>query len=273
MKTLFLFVCLVSVTQLVFATTIVVGVNGNGSYRTIQAAINIANAGDTVKVLPGTYSEQVTLNKNIVLMGSGYENTIITGPFSPSVSMSNGKIQWFRITSLYGNGINISGGTVTNNVIISCTGGGIFCNSGSGTIINCVVRNNNGIGINADNPGWLSVTNCISRSNSDNGFDGYYSGKISLSYSDGPQYYCAGNQGVIDVDPLFTSTANLDFHITSSSPCWNTGNPSLTDPDGSVSDMGYFGGPDCPVFPVVNSMLMQINGSNIQIQVKGKSNY
>jgi len=96
---------------------------------------------------------------------------------------------------------------------------------------------------------------------------------LSLSYSNGGASCTSNNQGCIDSDPLFVSTANLDFHLSPGSPCINTGNPSLTDPDGSVSDMGYFGGPDCPVFPVVNKMLMQMNGSNVQIMVTGKANY
>jgi len=38
-------------------------------FPTIQAAINAASSGNTVKVLPGTYTEQITINKNLTLMG------------------------------------------------------------------------------------------------------------------------------------------------------------------------------------------------------------
>ncbi len=70
------------------AGTIIVDKNGSGQFRSIQPAIDAASTGDTVKVWPGTYSDQgVTLNKNITLMGSGYENTIITGDFDPSVTI------------------------------------------------------------------------------------------------------------------------------------------------------------------------------------------
>ena len=39
------------------------------SYTTIQAAVNAAAAGATVTVCPGTYPEQVTISKNLSLLG------------------------------------------------------------------------------------------------------------------------------------------------------------------------------------------------------------
>jgi hypothetical protein len=49
-------------------------------YSTIQSAINAANSGDTVKVLPGTYTEQLFINKSISLIGSGAASTTINAP-------------------------------------------------------------------------------------------------------------------------------------------------------------------------------------------------
>jgi pectin methylesterase-like acyl-CoA thioesterase len=57
---LFAFLCLASS---LFATTIIVDINGGGQFTSIQAGINAANTNDTVKVWPGTYFEQVNLNK------------------------------------------------------------------------------------------------------------------------------------------------------------------------------------------------------------------
>ncbi len=47
---------------------------------TIQQAINEANEGDTIEVLPGTYTEQLTINKTLTIIGSGAKSTIIQAP-------------------------------------------------------------------------------------------------------------------------------------------------------------------------------------------------
>lgn len=47
--------------------------------------------------------------------------------------------------------------------------------------------------------------------------------------------------GNISVDPMFVSENN--YHLKQDSPCINTGDPEITDNDGSRSDMGLYGGP------------------------------
>ncbi len=49
-------------------------------FPTIQAAINASNPGDTIKVLPGIYTEQLTINKSLTIIGSGSKSTIIQAP-------------------------------------------------------------------------------------------------------------------------------------------------------------------------------------------------
>ena len=272
MKTATLTLALLLISSYAFATIIIVDKNGGGQFISIQSAINAAITNDTVKVWPGTYFEKITLNKNITLMGSGYENTVITGNFNPTIIMSSGKLQWFMISSTFGGGITISGGSLTNCVINACSSSGIYCESGSASISNCICVNNGADGIVVNGAGYLSVTNCISRQNALSGFSRTVSsGTLSLSYSNGSTYWTTGNQGCINLDPIFSSTT--DFHISEGSPCWNTGNPSLQDPDGSYSDMGYFGGPDCPIYPVVFEVLIEPSGSTINLKAKGRANY
>lgn len=258
--------------------TIIVDINGGGNFTSIQTAINNASTNDTIKVWPGTYEEQININKNILLEGSGYENTIITSGNNPTLIISMGTIKWFMISSYGGDGIKMSGGLVTNCVMNGCSGNGIYGGNsgGNGIVKNCVIVNFGKIGIiSNDGAGcYITITNCISLTPGKTGYYGYCGYaciKLSVSYSDGSTNSVTGGQGCINSDPMFHSSN--DFHISEGSPCWNTGNPSLNDPDGSRSDMGYFGGPDCPIYPTVYEIIITPNGNNINLEAKGRANY
>ncbi len=256
--------------QLIMAKVIIV--DPNGQIKTIQAGINVAAAGDTVKVLPGTYDEQVVLNKDIVLMGSGYENTIITGNYNPTVEIKSGYMQWFTITSLAGDGVKLGGGTIRNCVIKACAFSGIYCNSGTAYVKNCVIVDNGSFGVFVNESGYLYVLNTISWGNRNRGFVTHYPATMNLSYSIGSIDRTANNQGVINEDPQFTSED--DYHIGSDSPGWDAGQPSLTDPDGSRSDIGYFGGPHAPIYPVVTKIeLIPLENGGVQIKATGRANW
>jgi len=255
-----------------YARIIIVDINGGGQFTSIQAAINAASANDTIKVWPGTYFEQININKNVKILGSGYENTVITGNFNPTVLISTGVIQWFKISSSIGDGVNMSGGTISNCVITSCAKDGIRSTGGTNSlIINCVVVYNGRHGVVADINSTLSVTNTISYWNQNYGFHAL-SGVLYVSFSNGPRSgYVSGGQGCINQDPLFVSST--DYHLSLSSPCWNTGNDSYLDPDGTRSDMGYFGGPNCPIYPTVFEIRIEPSGSGVNLRAKARANY
>jgi len=66
---------------------------GTGRYTTIQAAIDAAIEGDTVRILPGIYNESINIGKNIVVQGGGIINTIIYSekPDVAAVNMTSEK--------------------------------------------------------------------------------------------------------------------------------------------------------------------------------------
>ena len=51
------------------ASTVYVGTCGSPNYPTITAAVSAVPTGSTVNVCPGTYAEQVRINKNLTLNG------------------------------------------------------------------------------------------------------------------------------------------------------------------------------------------------------------
>jgi nitrous oxidase accessory protein NosD len=62
------FVCLVG--QTLFAATVVVGTCKNlVTFTSIQAAVNAVPSGSTIDICPGTYNEQISINKSVTLTG------------------------------------------------------------------------------------------------------------------------------------------------------------------------------------------------------------
>lgn len=127
---------------------------------------------------------------------------------------------------------------------------------------NCTFARNGRIGVHALPSSVLYIRNSISSGNQYAAAqeDTAGGGRIYPGYSDfhGPYYHQVYYQssgwqweswlpqglGNINVDPLFVNANLGDFRLQAYSPCINTGDPDLTDPDGSRRDMGaypYFG--------------------------------
>jgi parallel beta-helix repeat protein len=86
---------------------------GRGQYTTIQAAVNAAQPGDTVLVPPGTYSENVLVNKSLTIKSSdGAATTIVTAavPSNDVFLLSGSSIQVEGLTLTGGRaGVEFSG--------------------------------------------------------------------------------------------------------------------------------------------------------------------
>ncbi|MGH7451330.1 MAG: hypothetical protein ACRENG_08315 [bacterium] len=277
--TRFLFGTIILCAQFAFATTWKVEKNGLGDYTTISQALNFAQAGDTIKVFPGTYTEKVILSKNVVIIGSGAEATVIANPNNDyGVIISAGKIMWFTISS-QGNGVKATGGVVANCIAKGCKYSGFEAYSG-GRIVHCIaIENNDGFVIPQDQD--PVILNCLAYANAGAGFWAPHGSWGSTTYN---VIYCCSyrNQwnfsegankstGSTEQDPKFESDS---YNIADSSPCKDAGNVGYPDPDGTRADMGYFGGPDAPTFPVVKEAKIILNADGtVTIQATGVSNY
>ena len=116
---------------------------GDGSaahpYRTIQQGLVAASAGDSVRVMPGTYFERVDfLGKSIVLASTGGAgSTTIHGSASDTVVFMKGHSPVLDGFTIEG------GGGYPLDPVAWPTGGGIFITDTAAALVrNCVVRGN-----------------------------------------------------------------------------------------------------------------------------------
>src|SRR3989454_9465495 len=105
----------------------------NPGYATIGAAVAAAMPGDTIKVCPGFYAEQVNVNKNnLALLGAQAGVDARTRPFVPDPTTQSiidhpcGPVQ-FRADDVELNGFTVQGSTLPDPCFLS----GIWSNPGS----------------------------------------------------------------------------------------------------------------------------------------------
>jgi hypothetical protein len=138
----------------------------HAGYATIQAAINAAIAGDTVYVCPGSYVENVTINKANLMVSStgGYTVTIVRAAVVNSVvtvTGSNATVSGFTLVPVgsvakYDIGVNVAiGGNASTEIAHNYIRGGrigvnLGCASSGSTVIHNIVRGATETGINID---------------------------------------------------------------------------------------------------------------------------
>ena len=103
----------------------------------IQAALDLAAAGDTVRVSNGVYvlTAQLQITNGVSLVGEGGPaETVVDGGYTPGGTTTN------RCLLVTGGNPFITGFTFSNGAVFVEDGGGV--NMIGGTLSNCVVRNN-----------------------------------------------------------------------------------------------------------------------------------
>jgi len=143
-----------------------------GDYLTIQEAIDAASDGDRIYVYSGTYYEHLIVDKSVVLVGEGAQNTVIDG---------NGSGTVVRVVA---DGVVISGFTVRNsgsslgpvdagiwifqpasitNNIITKNAIGVYINSvGSNVTKNTITNNRHGTSLYASSKVTVKSNNITS---------------------------------------------------------------------------------------------------------------
>ena len=159
------YICTSIVATLALAgTSFAATINVPGDYPTIQEAIDVVVAGDTISIAAGTYYE------SDIYLGSSIDNITITGDTTvdgyPAVTI-DGQNGWSEILSLSGNS-NVS----IENLILT-GGGGLYgaltiYNCTDAYVSNCVLQGNHGSVLGAgllDGPNAI-LDNCVISGNS-----------------------------------------------------------------------------------------------------------
>jgi hypothetical protein len=115
---------------------------GDGCLATIQAAINAAGSGDTVRVVAGTYPERVVITKNLTLLGGCTTSACTTRNLGTSII--NGGGSGVVISIIQGAAVTIDGFTITggNGTSSNGEGGGISIRAATAIIRNNSIMNN-----------------------------------------------------------------------------------------------------------------------------------
>ena len=134
------------------AATVFVGGCGTPSFATIQDAVNSAIPGTVVNVCPGTYPEQVAINKRLTLQGIAVgtaKQAIVAAPaggvVANTVSLTTAEPIAAQIWVHDTTGVTISNLTVdgSGNGITTCSPDlvGVYYQDASGTVNHVVARN------------------------------------------------------------------------------------------------------------------------------------
>ncbi|WP_440946482.1 right-handed parallel beta-helix repeat-containing protein [Methanosarcina sp. T3] len=144
------------------ADTITVNNGGEGDYESIRKAINNANPGDTILVYPGTYKENLVVDRELrIISNSGSpEDTIVLAATQKEhvfkVASDNVTIRGFEIKDASGTPGNYKYGIyleetknciIDNNYISNNREGILLIDSSNNTLINNKLPKNNDAGI------------------------------------------------------------------------------------------------------------------------------
>jgi hypothetical protein len=192
-------------------------------FQTIQEAINNASSGDTIIVANGTYNEHLTINKSIILIGAGNNQTILNDAIADTavtITADNVTIKGFTTQNFYA-GIIINQSQniyIADNQITRIWTSGAVCilDSTNITLTRNTITNNDSPGAKILNSNvtrfsrntithnvgiGISATNCINLTANDNqiesnGGDAIYCSNVYNFYATGNTFALNGFRGI-----------------------------------------------------------------------------
>ena len=124
--------------------------------RTIGAAVQKALLGDAIHLAPGTYVENLSVNKSLTFIGAGQDQTFIDG--------SHGAASFTASVTIDGSGANGLSVTFENLAIVHGTahaGGGIHAGDTGLTLMNVMISDNTWV--DSGLPNQYGVTVSVAR--------------------------------------------------------------------------------------------------------------
>ncbi|GAG91354.1 unnamed protein product, partial [marine sediment metagenome] len=82
------------------AEIINVKIDGSGDYTSIQNAVNAASEGSTIMIYNGTYSENLIINKSLIIKGEDKINTFINADRGIAFDIKSNDIEISGLTIL-----------------------------------------------------------------------------------------------------------------------------------------------------------------------------
>ena len=219
------------------------------------------------------YDKYIELNQNQIYTGGIgiYEGSIYIKGNGAIIDLENQNGIWIYSDDTSEANLDIQYLSIINGAYEGLS----YSGNATGSIVNCNFINND-YGIKVYDTCTLNITNCNFIDNSSLGFGmiGELT-SIDLSYSnfwdngDDILENCPGRgsiwspweaeedcTGLLEDNPLFIDSSNYNYQYEDSSPCINSGNPNLLDPDNTVSDIGanfYNQATDCAMSGDVNN--------------------
>ncbi len=252
-----------------------------GDYKTIQAAIDASQPGDTVVVKPDTYRESLTLRSNIVLRGQETARTLLEGNDDAPVITADGVVD-ARVSNFTfvdaSVGVRVSGSA---DIIVA---GNVFHTGKAGTAVMTLdsaiaeIINNtfyeNGTALSRESDGVtvrsnLFYENGTAIASADLTENISYNGFLNND-DDGP----VGTHALLNKSLKFISIDDRDFHLRALSGGIDKGDENDTDAiNGTRADMGAYGGSYADATPFPVSGLSVISDGADSVTVKWSANF